>query len=156
MTQYFSFSYRGTSLFLQVKMISTSLIFRLPAVLLFCLSYWSSLKLNIGQDGNQWLFLLKEIQPEYTAFIRSFLSSCLIDSNDKQKHKQWQGRAGQEGGKRNQHRASLTESSGDHGICSSWQGCQGAWASNPVTEHDKWLKYIITAIIFIKRQEYLW
>ena len=36
----------------QVNMITTSLIFRLPAILLFCLSYWTSLKLKIGVDDS--------------------------------------------------------------------------------------------------------
>ena len=35
----------------QVNMITTSLIFRLPAILLFCLSYWTSLRLKIGEEG---------------------------------------------------------------------------------------------------------
>ena len=35
---------------LQVNMITTSLIFRVPAILLFCLSYWTSLKLKIGEE----------------------------------------------------------------------------------------------------------
>ena len=30
-------------------MITTSLIFRVPAILLFCLSYWTSLKSKTGE-----------------------------------------------------------------------------------------------------------
>ena len=40
-----------TIILAQVNMITTSLIFRLPAILLFCLSYWTSLRLKIGQQG---------------------------------------------------------------------------------------------------------
>ena len=43
-------------------MITTSLIFRLPAILLFCLSYWTSLKLKIGEDDSDtdWSLVLDE------------------------------------------------------------------------------------------------